>query len=272
MGYDLTIKREKDSPKYHRWFNIWNWHRCLVLTLTGMGAIDSTELEKHLMGINDLEHGHLSEEDRAGIKEAVKKSGVQNEGLDMLRKDDPVKYVILLDPVTDVQGRIMDINIQIPNKLLKTLTDVDEEEAEVQKTMTGIWGSAKAQTMTNHVLFDTKAYTGFGNRTCVTLSSNQGLVLERNAVKAIAVGMQVALSRFNILGDDFLDGLAELLSIEPNTLDELKRLSKSVHKQSEHEDKIELDELWDPTEFHSIAKFFGMFMQAASEDNEIIIT
>ena len=55
MGYDITVKR----TNFHRWFSVWDWHRCIASALFGLGEMDDDEYKDELYAVTDLQRNGL---------------------------------------------------------------------------------------------------------------------------------------------------------------------------------------------------------------------
>jgi len=259
MGYDVEILREKGAPKYHRWFSIWNWHRLMVSVLYGMGALNDEQVEGQLMTVTSLQNGQHESEGENNVEMLIKKSDDQTSGKNLKR------IVIIHDIEYDVKGRGIGCVVRVPEEVV----DSFDNKKDFDKFMHSMEASSHMQMMTNHLLFDYQEETGFGNKTCQDLSSMGGRPIDYDTCKMIATGIQLALARFGILGDDFLDGMSEVVDA-PEVISALR--GAFAYAAKECPSTLELDELWDPNELGSIGLFVGLFTQTAFDGSSVKIT
>ena len=259
MGYDVEILREKGAPKYHRWFNIWNWHRLMVSVLYGMGALNDEQVEVQLMTVTSLQNGQYEGGNKTNVETLIEKSADHGHGRA------PKRITIIHDIEYDVKGRGIGCKVLIPAEVVESFN----EQEDFDKFVHSMEASSRMQMMTNHLLFDCQETTGFGNRTCQDLSSMGGRPIDYDTCKMISTGIQLALARFGILGDDFLDGMSKVVDA-PEIISALRGAFAFAAK--EHPSTLELDELWDPKELGSIVLFVGLFTQAAFDGSSVKIT
>ena len=252
MGYDLEIITNKTKRKYHMWFSVWEWYRLLVVTLHGLGALTSEEVERKLMTVNELQAGTLpnDEEIEGRIDLSYEKDDddgtIQNE-------------ILSMDLDTDVQGRIIGIGVGVPMHFVE-----NADESEIERLHNNLESLCRIQMMTNHMLFDTQDMTGFGNKTCRGLACNDGFKLSSDTIAALGCGMFIAASKGGIIDENLTEFLqnTEFTETFQNVLKELKEMDSG---------DFEIEELWENHK-EEIPKWFAIMIKATSLDAKIKIT
>lgn len=255
MGYDLEIITKKTKRKYQMWFSVWDWYRLLVITLHGLGALTSEEVERKLMTVNGLQQGTLpDDEDQKTIDKVIE---INTEGDD--ETDEIKKHTIEMDIDADVKGRIRGIGIAVPRFMTEEASE--EELNEIYKNLESL---ATIQFLTNHMLFDTQSETGFGNKTCKALTCNDGLVISQQVVTALGSGMFIAMAKAGALDEKLKESFNEM-----TLSDSLKTVLSELEKVDDGD--FEIDELWED-HTQETRRWFAIMIQATALDAKIKIT
>ena len=255
MGYDLEIITKKTKRKYQMWFSVWDWYRLLVITLHGLGALTSEEVERKLMTVNGLQQGTLpDDEDQEKIDKIIEINTQVSEGKDVIEN-----RVIDMDIDADVKGRIKGVGIAVP----RFMTEGASEE-DLKKIYKDIESLATIQLLTNHMLFDTQSTTGFGNKTCKALTCNDGLMISQQVVSALGSGMFIAVSKANALDPELKESFNKAL-----LSDSLKTVLSELEKVDDGD--FEIDELWED-HTQETRRWFAIMIKATMLDAKIKIT
>lgn len=255
MGYDLEIITKKTKRKYQMWFSVWDWYRLLVITLHGLGALTSEEVERKLMTVNGLQQGTLPDgEDQEKFDKII-----EIDAEDGNEKDVIETRVIEMDIDADVKGRIIGVGVAVP----RFMTEGASEE-ELEKIYKDLKSLVTMQLLTNHMLFDTQSKTGFGNKTCKALTCNDGLTITQDVVSAFGCGMFIALTKA-----DALDPKLEEIFNEMSSSNSLKTVLSELEKVDDGD--FEIDELWED-HAQETRKWFAMMIKATMFDAKIKIT
>ena len=255
MGYDLEIITKKTKRKYQMWFSVWDWYRLLVITLHGLGALTSEEVERKLMNVNGLQQGTLpDDEDQRKIDKIIEINTEVSEGKDVIEK-----RVIEMDIDADVTGRIRGVGVAVP----RFMTENASEE-ELEKIYKDLESLATIQLLTNHMLFDTQSTTGFGNKTCKALTCNDGLMISQQVVSALGSGMFIAASKADALDPKVKESFNEM---------SVSGTFKTVLSELEKMDTgdFEMDELWED-HTQETSRWFAIMIKATMLDAKIKIT
>lgn len=255
MGYDLEIITNKTKRKYQMWFSVWNWYRLLVVTLHGLGALTSEEVERKLMTVNGLQQGTLpDDEDQEKIDKVIEINMGDGDEEDVIEN-----HILGMDIDADVKGRIREVGIAVP----RFMTENASEE-ELEKIYKDLESLARIQLLTNHMLFDTQSATGFGNKTCKALTCNDGMMITQDVVSALGCGMFIAATKADAL-DEKLKEVFNEMSISDlfySVLTELDEIDKG---------DFEIDELWEDHQ-EETRKWFAIMIKATIFDAKIKIT
>lgn len=255
MGYDLEIITNKTKRKYQMWFSVWNWYRLLVVTLHGLGALTSEEVERKLMTVNGLQQGTLpDDEDQEKIDKVIEINMGDGDEEDVIEN-----HILGMDIDADVKGRIREVGIAVP----RFMTENASEE-ELEKIYKDLESLARIQLLTNHMLFDTQSATGFGNKTCKALTCNDGMMITQDVVSALGCGMFIAATKADAL-DEKLKEVFNEMSISDlfySVLTELDEIDKG---------DFEIDELWEDHQ-EETRKWFAIMVKATIFDAKIKIT
>ena len=255
MGYDLEIITKKTKRKYQMWFSVWDWYRLLVITLHGLGALTSEEVERKLMNVNGLQQGTLpDDEDQEKIDKIIEINTEVSEGKDVIEK-----RVIEMDIDADVTGRIRGVGVAVP----RFMTENASEE-ELEKIYKDLESLATIQLLTNHMLFDTQSTTGFGNKTCKALTCNDGLMISQQVVSALGSGMFIAASKADALDPKLKESFNETL-----LTDSLKTVLSELEKVDDGD--FEIDELWED-HTQETRRWFAIMIKATMLNAKIKIT
>jgi len=264
MGYEITVTK----TEFKRWFNIWNWHRCLVITFLGLGLIDDEETEHHLMMVNNLQHSEQSDLDPESEDLAAA----------LQRFDDETRYQIHHAPTSkedvkiiqteydfDDEGRIIGGRGMMP---VSAAGIVDEQFEKA------LFSMLKMQTKTNHLLIDHREELNLDIETCHQLHSMNGEEFSSDIEMVLAVGAMIGLQR--CMSDCSLDVWAALEEITNGKVNEDDghpgglTLKARINDAVKHEPSFELDELW--AEMGAIGSFCGVMAEAGLHNSTIKIT
>ncbi len=255
MGYDLEIITKKTKRKYQMWFSVWDWYRLLVITLHGLGALTSEEVERKLMTVNGLQQGTLpDDEDQEKIDKIIE---IDMEDGD--ETDEIEKHTIEMNIDADVKGRIRRIGVAAPRFITK-----EASEEELEKIYKDLESLATIQLLTNHMLFDTQSITGFGNKTCKALTCNDGLMISQQVVSALGSGMFIATSKADALDPKLKESFNETL-----LSDSLKTVLSELEKVDDGD--FEIDELWED-HTQETRRWFAIMIKATMLNAKIKIT
>ena len=255
MGYDLEIITKKTKRKYQMWFSVWDWYRLLVITLHGLGALTSEEVERKLMTVNGLQQGTLPDDEYQETIDKVIEIDMGDGDEENVIKN----HVLEMDIDADVKGRITGVGVAVP----RFMTENASEE-ELEKIYKNFEPLATIQLLTNHMLFDTQSKTGFGNKTCKALTCNDGLTITQDVVSALGCGMFIAASKADALDPKLKENFNEV---------SVSDLFYSVVSELEKMDDgdFEMDELWED-HLQETRKWFAIMIKATMLDAKIKIT
>ena len=255
MGYDLEIITKKTKRKYQMWFSVWDWYRLLVITLHGLGALTSEEVERKLMTVNGLQQGTLpDDEDQETIDKVIEIDMGDGDEENVIKN-----HVLEMDIDADVKGRITGVGVAVP----RFMTENASEE-ELEKIYKNFESLARIQLLTNHMLFDTQSKTGFGNKTCKALTCNDGLVISQQVVTALGSGMFIAMAKAGALDEKLKESFNEM-----TLSDSLKTVLSELEKVDDGD--FEIDELWED-HTQETRRWFAIMIQATALDAKIKIT
>ena len=255
MGYDLEIITKKTKRKYQMWFSVWDWYRLLVVTLHGLGALTSEEVERKLMTVNGLQQGTLpDDEDQEKIDKIIEIDVEDGDEKDVIKN-----RILEMDTDADVKGRITGIGIAVP----RFMTENASEE-ELEKVYKDLESLATIHLLTNHMLFDTQSKTGFGNKTCKALTCNDGLMISQQVVSVLGSGMFIAITKADALDPKIKESFNEM-----SLSDSLKTVLSELEKMDTGD--FEMDELWED-HTQETRKWFAIMIKATMLDAKIKIT
>jgi len=255
MGYDLEIITKKTKRKYQMWFSVWDWYRLLVITLHGLGALTSEEVERKLMTVNGLQQGTLpDDEDQEEIDKIIEIDMEDGDEKDVIKN-----RVLEMNINADVKGRIRGVGIAVPRFMTENASE--EELENIYKHLESL---ATIQLLTNHMLFDTQSATGFGNKTCKALTCNDGLMISQQVVSGLGSGMFIALTKADALDEKLEESFNEM-----SLSDSLKTVLSELEKMDAGD--FEMDELWENHQ-EETRRWFAIMIKATMLDAKIKIT
>ena len=267
MGYDVTVIK----TNYHRWFSIWNWHRCLVLTLYGMDVFDDEVFTNKMMQVSDLQNLELPKTQEEEDKFLVKKT----------KKDESPeeRRVIQHNMERDDDGYIIGGAIILP------LGPKEKFDERMERAM---MSSLQIQAATSEILLDNKDTIGLTKDECITLASMDGTEIKDEHSMRLYMGCLIGMIRASV-GKIPEDRAVEMLKLTKDLLrldhpviqktEEGRRKSKEMdkvltrmfNKAREHKPDFEIDELWDPDELVAVGKFIGLMAESVNAFSPIRI-
>ena len=151
MGYDITVK----NTKFHRWFSVWDWHRCIASALFGLGEIDDDEYRDELYAVNDLQQNGLPKNEDG---ERVSMADIET----MVETKEVEKTIVEIKMDYDDELRAIGAAalIPVPAKMAEAKDFNPEELAEM------IGGTVAIQVRTNNLLHDHKGELRLTNEDC----------------------------------------------------------------------------------------------------------
>jgi len=252
MGYDITVT----TTEFHRWFSIWNWHRCLVIAFAGLGLIDDEETERQLMMVTSLQHTNESNMDPKDEDEA--RFRVQT-----AKKSDEAA-IIQTSYDYDRDGRIIGGNAMVPVSMEMKIDDSFNE---------GILSMLRMQTETNHLLMDHREELDLTIDEAKRLHSMCGEEIGPFVSMTLATGAILGLQRCSSEPIAIWEAFEEIVGDpinedkeHPGRLYMLKRIEEA----GAHVSSFALDELWE--EVGAIGSFCGVLFDAAFNQSTITIT
>ncbi len=260
MGYDITVTK----TKFHRWFSVWNWHRCIVSVMFGLGVVDDDEYKDELYAVTDLQQNGLPKD----------KDG---EVVSMADIDTKVE-------TKDVERTIVEVKVEYDDELraigATALIPVPEKMAEAKdfdpaKFAEMIGGTVAIQVRTNHLLHDHKEKLRLTNEDCQLLSSMDGAEIRRDLAMMLAMGLGSCIEKISEDGGGMREAWTHMLDdmdVPQDVRDELfEPLLRVFDISREHELSFEITEYMEGEQFATLASGLAVAVDAFFSGSTITI-
>ena len=264
MGYDVTVIK----TDYHRWFSIWNWHRCLLLTLYGAGLFEDDVFSNKMMQVSALQNSEQPQTQEEEDKFLVRKA-------ELAKADKSEQRIVQHQLDRDDDGYVIGGNIAVP---------MGKGEVFDERMERMLMSTMRIQAETTSLLLDNKDEFGLTKDECITLASMDGGEINDKKCSLLFIGCAMGLiatghnKEVISENDEFRMQIRELFQVDnPSIRDEKQavKLAKGIDslfdKGGESNSNLVLDELWDPEEMFAIAKFFGIMAESISTFSPIRI-
>jgi len=259
MGYDITVK----ETKFHRWFSVWNWHRCIASVLFGLGVIDDKEYKDELYAVTDLQQNGLpKDKDGEIVSMADIDTKVETKNVEKTIVEVKIDYD---DELRAIGASAL---IPVPTKMAEA-KDFDEKQfAEM------IGGTVAIQVRTNHLLHDHKEKLRLENEDCQRLSSMEGEEIRREIAMMLAMGLGSCLEKITDGGGmrkawtTMLDDIDTPQDVRDELFEPLLRV---FDQSAEHELSFEITEYMEGEQMAALASGLAVAVDAFLNGSTIII-
>lgn len=266
MGYDVTVTK----TEFHRWFSIWNWHRCIAISLYGLGIIDDDEIERQLMLTTNLQHHDQPMDPKDESKYQLRLQEIEEKVGEIT---DANKRIIETHHDYDDKGRLIGGRAMIP------MTPEEMESMGGQEKVSEmVFSTIRMQAETNTILFDNQEELEFDNETCRLLSTMEGIPIDPLPCAMFGTGAMIGLELLMKSGEnptDLIKIFGTLFEPEKATEEDKEKMNffrKLIERARDRDPQFELTELWAEDEIGSIASFVGVMMEAVLTKSTIKIT
>mgnify|MGYP001231285619 CR=1 FL=1 len=263
MGYDITVKR----TNFHRWFSVWNWHRCVASAIYGLGGLDDEEYRNELYAVNDLQQNGLPKDDNGEVVSMADIDTKIETGTNV------EKTVIQVDVQYDDELRAIGAAalIPVPAKVADSKDFNPEEFAEM------IAGTINIQVRTNNLLHDHKEMMQFTDKDCQLLSSMDGEEIRREAPMMLAIGLGSCLEKLGLDGQKgsmrevWTNLLDELEMPEPIRTSMFEPIFQLFDESAKHEVSFEIAEYLEMESLAAFASAIAIMGDAMFSNSTIMI-
>ena len=258
MGYDITVKR----TKFHRWFSVWDWHRCIASVLFGLGELDDDEYRDELYAVTDLQQNGLPK-DKDG--ERVSMADIET----MVETKEVEKTVVEIKMDYDDELRAIGAAALIPvsAKMAEAKNFNPEELAEM------IGGSVAIQVRTNNLLHDHKGELRLTNEDCQRLASMEGNEIRRDLPMLLAVGLGCCLEK--MAGGSMRESLTTILDDLEMPEEDRNRMFGPIlahfDEAAKHELSFEITEYLEPESMVALSSALAVMFDAFFSGSTITI-
>ena len=262
MGYDITVKR----TNFHRWFSVWNWHRCVASAIYGLGGLDDEEYKQELYSVNDLQQNGLPKDDNG---EVVSMADIDTK----IETKEMEKTIIEIDMQYDDELRAIGAAalIPVPANVADSKDFNPEEFAEM------IAGSINIQVRTNNLLHDHKEELQLTDQDCQLLSSMDGKEIRREVPMILAVGLGSCLERLGIgsqkgsMREVWTNLLDEMEVPEPIRTGVFEPIFQLFDESAKHKISFEVAEYLETESLASLASAISIMGDATFSGSTIMI-
>ena len=266
MGYDITVK----NTKFHRWFSVWDWHRCIASVLFGLGEIDDDEYRDELYAVNDLQRNGLPKDDNG---ERVSMADIKTK----IETKEVEKTIVEVNIDYDDELRAIGAAalIPVPAKM------VEAKDFDAKQFAEMIGGTVAIQVRTNNLLHDHKEGLRITNEDCQRLSSMEGEEIRREMPLMLAMGLGSCLEK--ISAQDYSKdppgsmrqawtAMLDDMEIPQDIRDEMfEPLLRIFDICAEHELSFEITEYLDAEQMASIVRGLALAVDAFFSGSTITI-
>ena len=259
MGYDITVK----NTKFHRWFSVWDWHRCIASVLFGLGELDDDEYKDELYAVNDLQQNGIPKDEDG---ERVSMADIETK----LETKEVEKTIVEIDMQYDDELRAIGAAalIPVPAKMAEAKDFNPEQLAEM------IGGSIAIQVRSSNLLHDHKGELRLTNEDCKLLTSMDGEEIRREMPMMLAVGLGSCLEKITGGGGmrtafaTMLDDM-EVPKEDQNTI--FGPILAQFDEAAKHELSFEITEYLEPESMASLASALAVMFDAFFSGSTITI-
>lgn len=263
MGYDITVKR----TKFHRWFSVWNWHRCVASAIYGLGGLDDEEYRHELYTVNDLQQNGLPKDDDGEILSIADIDTTINPDKNV------EKTIVEIDMQYDDELRATGATalIPVPAKLADSKDFNPEEFAEM------IAGTINIQVRTNNLLHDHKEELRLTDKDCQLVSSMEGEEIRREVPMMLAVGLGSCLEKLGIgsqkgsMREVWTNLLDEMEVPEPIRTAMFEPIFELFDESAKHKITFEVAEYLEAESLASLASAIAIMGDATFSGSTIMI-
>ena len=258
MGYDITVKR----TKFHRWFSVWDWHRCIASVLFGLGEIDDDEYRDELYAVNDLQQNGLPKnEDGERVSMADIETMVETKEVEKTVVEVKIDYD---DELRAIGAAAL---IPVPAKMVEAKDFSPEELAEM------IGGTVAIQVRTNNLLHDHKGELRLTNEDCQRLASMEGNEIRRDLPMLLAVGLGCCLEK--MAGGSMRESLTTMLDDLEMPKEDQNRMFGPIlahfDEAAKHELSFEITEYLEPESMMALSSALAVMFDAFFSGSTITI-
>ena len=261
MGYDITVKK----TKFHRWFSVWNWHRCIASAIFGLGELNDEEYKDELYAVTDLQQNGLPK-NKDG--EAISKAEIHTK----METKDVEKTIIEVNIDYDDELRAIGAAalIPVPKRMAEAKDFNPKEFAEM------IGGTVAIQVRTNNLLHDHKKKLQLENKDCQLLSSMEGKEIKSEVPMKLAVGLGSCLEKISPGFDSKMvptwTSMMNDMEMPENIQQELFGPMLAMFNESaKHELSFEITEYLEGESMASLASALAVMVEAMFSGSEIVI-
>lgn len=259
MGYDITVK----NTKFHRWFSVWDWHRCIASVLFGLGELDDDEYRDELYAVNDLQQNGLPKNEDG---ERVSMADIET----MVETKEVEKTIVEIKMDYDDELRAIGAAalIPVPAKMAEAKDFNPEKLAEM------IGGTVAIQVRTNNLLHDHKGELRLTNEDCQRLASMEGKEIRRELPMMLAVGLGSCLEKMADGGGmrEAWTSMLNDMEVPQEIQDEMfEPMLKLFDVCAEHELSFEITEYLEPESMASLASAVAVMTDAFFSGSTITI-
>ena len=259
MGYDITVK----NTEFHRWFSVWNWHRCIASAIFGLGGIDDKEYRKELYAVNDLQRNGLAKnEDGEVLSDAEINTKIETK--------DVKKVVIEVQINYDNEQRATGAMVAVP--VPKRMAEAQDFNPE--KLAETISGAIAIQVRTNNLLHDHKEKLKLTNEECKLLSNMDGEEIGRHVPLMMAVGLGSCLEIVTDgggIGKAWTEIMDQMETPERLRKDLFEPILEVYDESSKRELSFEITEYMESEQLASLASALATMVEAIFSGSKIVI-
>ena len=259
MGYDVNVINDD----YHKWFSIWNWHRCMALCLYGIDAIEEEEFERQLMFTNSLQYRNVPPEEYDDTNVKITIDAVES-------KKTVETRIVQVEFDYDKSGcRVIGGRVIVPTSM-RNIDDLDKEK---------VYSMIRLQCETNHMLIENAKTIGITDLEVKKLTSMDGDKTHMGICLILWLSCLIGtlkcskVKKVDLKMMELVD--QAILDIVPIVGEEvLSSLKEDIALAQKHTPSFELDELWsnEDGDLYSMAQFMGVMAQAATIGTGIVLT
>jgi len=248
MGYDVKVL----ETNYQRWFNVWDWYRCLLTALFGAGIIEEDEYKGQLLSTTNLQaeaSGAPTDPEREEEYEFVRKKRKK-------KSESGETNIIMTNFEYDEEGFVIGGSFE---------TDQDTNVDGIAKVMV-------IQAKANQLLQSNREALGLDQDVCIELTSMNGIAISSEVAFRLGMGAACGLAYTNHyeLVSKMIEAWCTVIGMPEEPTEQVR--SKLEVMREKGRIGFEIDEYVDDQQIGAIIGFIITMLDAAGVKSDFIIT
>jgi len=248
MGYDVKVL----ETNYQKWFNVWDWYRCLLTVLFGAGLIGEDDYKGHLLATTNLQAGATGaptdpegEEEYEFVRKKIKKKSKNGE-----------TNIIMTNFEHDEEGFVIGGWFE---------TDQDANVDNIAKVML-------IQAKSNQLLQSNREALGLDRDVCIELTSMNGNAISSEVAFRLGMGAAcgLAYTKHYEMVSKMIEAWCTIIGMPEEPVEEVRSKLEAMREKGKI--GFEIDEYVEDQQMVAIIGFIITMLDAAGVKSDFIIT